>query len=229
MAGFIQWLAPRIDDLKSRFGHRVTTLRRSLAPGMSHPRTPEILARLLAASEVFLDFATDVGAISARQSAVLFCDIEDALKAVGRAQSEFHRSADPVDRFRSLLAASINSGAAYVEAASGGSPPNATGWGWRTDKGPVLYVPHPGAVHIGWVEGDDLYLTPDAAYKVAESLARSTGATIGLGRARLVKDLVDQGLLSSSDKDHNTVRRTLSGKSRRVLHVPTSFIDEAGE
>ena len=132
---------------------------------------------------------------------------------------------DPVDRFREILAAAVVSGIAHLKALDGGLPVDPLGWGWQKRNGTLLAR----GDHIGWVENDDLFLIPDAAYRVAEKFARDQGGTIGMAKNRLIKNMAEQGLIRSKGKTHNTVRKTVETKVRRVLHVSVSFIDGCGK
>ena len=74
MAAYLQWLAPRLDQLKKDFPayvkqYRDSAIRDGIAS--SHPRAPEIYANLVAGAEQFIDFMQDVGAISIEQANVL--------------------------------------------------------------------------------------------------------------------------------------------------------------
>jgi hypothetical protein len=63
MAGFVSWIAERYEDLQRHLLTRVRELRgRALPPG-SHPRLPTTLAELETGWEIWLQFATEAGAI----------------------------------------------------------------------------------------------------------------------------------------------------------------------
>ena len=59
MAGYLRWLAPRIDDLKATLPERQRALRDTLVQGIEHRRTPDIAASLILGWETFLRFAED--------------------------------------------------------------------------------------------------------------------------------------------------------------------------
>ena len=107
---------------------------------------------------------------------------------------------------------------------NGDVPPSPERWGWqRRDVGEELtWVPLT-PQRIGWVDGEDLYLQPDAAYAAVRRLAQDEGDGVPLAPKTLWKRLDEKGLLASRDEDgRNLVRRTLGGDRRRVLHIAAS-------
>jgi hypothetical protein len=92
--------------------------------------------------------------------------------------------------------------------------------------------------HIGWLDGEDIYLQADAAYAVVQRLARDQEDNISITLPTLKRRLRDQRLLASTDKhmadgrevERMEVRRDLQGKRRRVLHFNyTSLATYASE
>ena len=93
------------------------------------------------------------------------------------------------------------------------------GWGWR-------WVPHnyewqPQGRCIGWLNGDNLYLDPEAAYATVQALAREQNDPIPVTAQTLWKRLHERGLLMTTDQTRqtNTVRHFLGGQRRSVLHL----------
>src|SRR5690606_25666850 len=77
MSAYLQWLAPRLDDLKKQFPQAVTSFRdAAIRDGFadSHPRAPEIYANLVAGSELLLDFLTDICALDSETSSGIIMD-----------------------------------------------------------------------------------------------------------------------------------------------------------
>src|SRR3989440_13062962 len=74
---------------------------------------------------------------------------------------------------------------------------------------------------VGWLEGDALYLDPDAAYAVVQRLGQEIGDRIALTPQTLRKRLKERGILATCETQRRmlTVRRTLEGQRREVLHL----------
>jgi len=226
VAGYLVWLASRVDHLKrgqTLASHRARNLFKA---GLPHRRTPEIVASLFTAAEVFGGFAVEVGALSVIEASEWLDRMRRSLLTCGSAQADHHRSADPVDRFFELLAASICSGCSHVESPTGGPPANPLAWGWREEnaRGYVNYTPL--GLHIGWVDGHDLYLIFDAAYKAVESLAAGVGESIGVLSSTLIKRMAERNLLKSHNSGRHTIRKQLGGGSHRVIHVSAAQVTD---
>ena len=80
----------------------------------------------------------------------------------------------------------------------------------------------PQGTRIGWVAGSDLYLEPEASYQVAQQLAGAE--RLAVSEQTLRSRLRECGLLVSTDVGRKmlTVRRTLEGRPRQVLHLKVS-------
>ena len=77
-----------------------------------------------------------------------------------------------------------------MAAVDGTAPEPAGAWGWpNSDTGP-----RPSGNRIGWVDGDDLYLEPEASYNVAQRMARDAGGSLPVGSKTLHKRLNERGL-----------------------------------
>jgi hypothetical protein len=71
------------------------------------------------------------------------------------------------------------------------------------------------------VDGGDIYLEPTAALQVAQQVARDIGDSLSITGNTLHKRLAEQSLLASTEPVRGTltVRRTLSGGRKTVLHL----------
>ncbi len=220
MAGFIQWVAGRYEQILARHRERVRELR-DASPAAAHARTPGILAELQAGFELLLAFATEVGAVTAGQAETLATRARDALAATGAAQAAFQHASDPALRFIDLLKAALAAGCAHVANRMGGVPDQPERWGWRcTDSGW-----YPAGIRVGWVDGNDLYLESDLSYEVAQRQAGKE--RIPLTERTLRSRLSERGLLASIDTTRETlkVRRTLEGSGREVLHLKPGILE----
>jgi hypothetical protein len=79
----------------------------------------------------------------------------------------------------------------------------------------------PQGARAGWLDGQDLFLDVDSAYRVAQAMA-ANGDGIVVGVQTLVKRLHEGGWLKSVDERRGKlkVRRSLSGSRLEVLHLP---------
>lgn len=82
----------------------------------------------------------------------------------------------------------------------------------------------PGRERVGWVVDDDLFLDPEASYAAGQAMGRDTGDPLALLPRTLHRRLRQAGLLRSVEDDRHrlTVRHTLDGARRAVLHLAPS-------
>lgn len=233
MAGFLASLAPRYGEILNGLPEQVETLRGQLGEGMAHNRTPEIVANLLVGLWHFLEFACESGAISDKERDTLYKRGHKAILSVAQEQSAHQQESEPVERFLGLVSAALAGGKAHLANRHGDAPDNAVAHGWRIIKQDPedydgLWVSQGDL--IGWVDGDALYLNMDAAYKAAQQMGRESNDTLATGTSQLAKRLVEKGMVRSSEGSRKTpyVRKTLSGSSKKVLHLDKSMVIQEG-
>jgi hypothetical protein len=222
MSGFIQWIAARYEPQRAALVHRAAELRRKIIDP-AHARTAEMIANLQAGFEAFLEFAHDCGAVDSAERKHLTDRSWEALQMAAAAQAKHHVASEPTARYLDLLRASMTSGRAHLQTIAAGSPersPESCGWhvdnqNWKSQGDCV-----------GWVDGDDIYLEPAAAYRVIQMMARDMNEPFTTSPQVLKKRLHENGLLASIDakRETLTVRRTIAGLSMSVLHFSKSTL-----
>lgn len=240
MAGFLRWLAPRYDQVRQRLPVKVEEYRARAAQDNEHRRTPTTVAQLAAGLEVFLDFARAINALSQDEAENLFERYWAALHETAAGQASQHRAEEPTAQFLRLLAACITSGRAHVASPTGQEPTygdggadmvpsnGPAGWGWRLDG---FHAWTAQGRLVGWLEGDNLYLDPDASFAEAQRLANEQGQGMPLTAQTLRKRLYERGLLVTTEmagRRELTVRRVLQEKRRTVLHLRADALEGEG-
>ncbi len=217
MAGYVRWLASRYEEVSAHLRGEVRELRAALTrPGM-HPRTPDIAANQALGLRYFIMFAKETGAITEAGAEALWQRGRGAIEEMAAAQAAHIGVAEPAGLFIRLLSAAITSGRAHIAVTHGSEPDNPKAWGWRDERG--TWQPH--GDRVGWLDGEDLYLQPNASFAVAQAMGRATGEEITVSLHTLRKRLHERGLLASVDVTRNrlTVRHILDGTRRAVLHL----------
>ena len=235
MGGFVQWLAPRYEEMRARLGENVAEHRARALRNPAHARTPDIVANLQAGFELFLEFGVEAGALDIAERDVLASRCWDALSCAAAAQAKHQVATEPTARFLTQLRSLCASGRAHLEARSGGAPDRSPeSCGWKRDANGCI----PRGDCIGWIDGDDIYLEPTAAYRLAQVAGRDIGDVLPISEQTLRKRLHEKHLLASVDEARQTltVRRNICGSSKSVLHFLRSTIlpkvsdaDEDGE
>jgi hypothetical protein len=226
LAGFVRWLAPQYETVRGQLRTELDELRDKARTKGQHARTPATVADLALGLRYFLEFALSAGAISTSDQEELWERGWNALTETAAAQAEHQAAAEPCCLFLRLLVGAIASGRAHVAGPNGSEPALPGAWGWReTHDGPQSRWQHQGR-RLGWVEGSDLYLEPEAAYAEAQELARTQGDSLPVSARTLRKRLRERGLLASTDTEREvlTVRRTLEGRRREVLHLRSAVL-----
>jgi hypothetical protein len=225
LAGFIQWVATSYTEVQERFRNRVEELRVQAAGSGLHRRTPVIVAHLFAAWELWLEYAVGAAAVTADEAADLRTRCWAALGEAAAAQARYQAASEPCRRYLELLSAAIACGRAHVASREGRAPKSPDAWGWREASSSTSTLPRgdhrPQGELVGWIDGEDLFLEPDASYAVVQTLGRDGGDALNVSAITLRRRLKDRGLLRSIDagRETLTVRRVLGGQQRHVLHV----------
>jgi len=224
MGGFLQWLAGDHERARAVFIQKVVGHRARAFSDGAHARLPEIVANLQATFETYLDFGVECGAIDLATREHLVDRCWAALRDAAEAQAKHQAATEPTARFLALLRSLLTSGRGHLAARSGGEPERGpTACGWRLDASGRFA---PLGECIGWVDGDDLYIEPTVAYRLAQRAARESGEALLVSEQTLKKRLHEKGLLASTDKPRGmlTVRRTLASSSQQVLHFSRGLL-----
>jgi hypothetical protein len=222
MGAYLVWVAGRYEELQARLKARVVEIRREGRGRSIHARLPTTLAELQSGWEIFLDFALEVGAIGKREKQELEDRSQRALAELADRQAKYQLAADPASLFVCLLKAALAQGRAHVADRTGGAPEDAAAWGWQQEPSGRGWMPR--GQCIGWVGGQDLFLEPVVSYQVARALGGAE--SLQLSEQSLRRRLHDHGLLASTDpgREMLTVRRTLAGFPRQVLHLNAAVL-----
>jgi hypothetical protein len=236
MGAYVRWLAADYEGHLDRFQTRVLKLREEATQDDQHGRTPDIVANLAAGLGLFVDFATELGALSAEEGDELRERAWATLLAGAADQTKEQKTEDPVLRYFELIRAALATGKAYVYDETGQgtcanslgkAPPNPTRWGWtlvgsRSRAQPTRAV---NAEKIGWLKEEGgqlhLYLEPHAAYQIASKMARDEDQALGTSKGTLHKRLKERGYLLTREAARQTltVRRNLEAATRTVLDL----------
>jgi hypothetical protein len=198
-------------------------------PGRPAERTPGIIADLALGLTLFFDFARAVGVLTDAEREALARRGWAALREAAERQSEHVEAAEPTANFLRLLTAALASGRAHVAGPNGTEPAAPEAWGWRGKE--YTFRTSDGREtgeswtaqgrRIGWLQGPDLFLEPEASYAAAQEMSRDQGEALPVSPRTLRKRLKERGLIASTEPGREvlTVRRTLEGKRREVLHL----------
>lgn len=232
MAAFIQWLAPRRDDVAKRRAARAIELRTKAASEAQHRRTPDMVASIMSGFEVWLEFTIASGALTNDEAVVHARNCWVALLESAETQSDLVRDAEATSLFFRLLSSAVASGAAHVANLAGKRPHPPHALGWREQEGfigPDGVVFREQGIRVGWIDGEDLYLDLNAAHAAAQKMATES-ERLCIGTRTLTRRMAEKGLLKSRDgaRGKHVVRITVEGRRKDVLHVASyHLLDQA--
>lgn len=221
-SAFLQWLAieNRIERLSKDSVESIGKLRGEwlCKGGDAHKRCATMLAQLQRAWQIWLEFAAGTNALESDEIDGLREAVEIALDKFGQAQGGFQSSENPALRFIELIQAALASGKGHLAALNGGQPSfeqseSREVWGWRDGEAQ--------GDRIGWIDGDDVFLQPDAAYRCAQSFGLN-GEGLTVTARTLWKRLREAGfLVSCESEERQTIKKQIGESRPRVLHLST--------
>jgi hypothetical protein len=224
-AAYVRWLAPQLDAVRQDMAARLAALREQATASGQHKRLPGIVANLFYAKELYCRFAVQNKALTPKQADALLKRCWQALGEAAAAQATVQAHGEPGRRFLDLLVAAIRGSKAHIAAPDGGPPPTPAGLGWREAGGAWAAA----GDRVGWLDGHDLFVEPDAAYLTAQQLAQESHEALVIAPKALHKRLHEQGHLVSTDNPRGrlVVRKTLEGRVRTVLHLRADVLGGA--
>lgn len=230
MAAYVQWLAGRMDELRSTLPARFVALRsQGQAPG-AHLREPSQVAYMHLALETWLGFVVEVGVLTRAEGDAKLEEAWRVLLQLAAGQAEALAAETPAQRFLALLDDGLRSRRGYVEDVDGGSPRDPERWGWEPHtrvwvedgerREEVEHRPRAGAVLLGWRDKAWLCLLPEAAYQFVTARAREAGQVFPVELRTLLHRLEQAGAIAlepGSGRRTPKVRR--GGQTVRVIKL----------
>lgn len=206
MAGYCQWLAPRLADRTWRLDQRTAfeaARDRIRDEAAATPfRVPEVLAHLWLGLEHGLAYAEAVGALDADHGTTYRETAWTALLGIRGTQTAEVEAQRETRRFLDSLLALLSTGQGRL------LPQSDSGEGYSA-RVPLL----------GWANDRALLLIPDAAYGAVQGALRQAGRPLQVDLERLMRSLVEDGV-ALHDRD-GRVRKAVkvAAKHRRVLYL----------
>lgn len=219
MSGYLDWLAPRIADLRCELTARLPALRSEFNSSAVHGRTPSNMAELAFGQEVFARFAVEVGALDRAEADRFLSKGLSLLQEVARLQGATRAEQDPVFGFLEMLSQAVACGRGHLLGPRGIVPreygslsPLNCGWRLQDEGNPgrefrsgirSVWTPRGEALGYVDVEADDLFLLPDVALRVTSALSGGEGS---LTRRALGTMLQERALLKTRKGEGNQSR-----------------------
>ena len=236
---FIQWLAPRMSELKTTLPKRYRELQKEfMTANQGHAQQPGILAHFMAVAEVWQQFVTDHGIELGDD---WLDTVRDALCKAGAQQAELTQAENPAKQFMGLLGAVLASKRAHLVRLDGCYPMLSDSepkrYGWQKEKvgtGEFSEVRWVAKGHcIGAYDDDHLYIHPKSAYAAVQSLAKQNDDPLSVSSRRVGTVLKEAGYLVQAQEGRTIAKRTihnheLSGERFFILPRRGGIVEPIG-
>ncbi len=214
-----------------------------------HGRSLVAVAQLLATIEILADYLDEQGieippevlehlgeeaeigtaSLTRRMARVLMASLEE--------QVQQQHGADPVLLFVETLGEALASGRAHVRGLEGQDAPAQYKalLGWRRVEVVSGGIQHSEwrahGEHIGWVEGEYLYLNPPVAYATVSRLLAEQGTEMPKKPATLWGEMLAAGWIALTDRERKrrraTYKKRIGGMAKDTLVLRLAEIIEA--
>jgi phage/plasmid primase-like uncharacterized protein len=211
MSGWLRWLAAT-PAAWTKFRKERKELRSKMTGG--HARTAWMTGDLLAALQVFLDFAVEAEAITQQEAHRRFEQCKEGILHGTAEQQEHMQEQNPADRFIQLIGAALVTGRAHLASTEDGAsePVKQQGeWGWSRENFSVGGVQStamkPAGQLIGWTEEATkgvvltVWLEPTAAYNLAYKMTTEQGMPFAVTPPTMWQRLKEAGKLAQFDTE----------------------------
>lgn len=213
LVGYIKFLAPRLEVMRTWASQRHLELRNQFARGGGHLRAPSMAAHLALAADAFANYALVLGVFDRADARYFIDEAHKALEEAMHVQTSETRQENPARRFLQLLNEMLVSGRARVVKRSESLSSHAG------DADRVL----------GWEDPSKLWLLPNQTYAAVADFARQQGHHLPIRAQAVWRGLRELGAITAGDNEHLTVQREIHGRRHRVLELPASALGRADE
>ena len=209
-ASYIQWLAPRLDDIRAQHTQMTTEIRTQIEANKDlngvHPRYPEMAAQLVAAYQLFMGFAVERNLITLIDAESHVKRAREILLWLGGAQADLQEQSKLGRRFLDLIVSALSSGRCHLANADSNQEPHElqAACGWRLDPssdGHGVWVIPGGSKCAGFISCVDgmVYLEPTECLIIASELAGKQGNNQSF--ANVNRELVQEGLVQVHEEN----------------------------
>jgi hypothetical protein len=227
MAAYIQWLAPKLDSIRSEHAQLTARYRDQIVIVGAHQRHPDAIAQLIAAYELFMRFGVERGLIGQITADNYLMNAKGLLIEVGANQAGPREESKIGRRFLDLIASALQSGRCHLKNADDEltAPTFCIPCGWRWEAtGPNGDWRIPGGSRcIGFDSSNNgfVYLDVNESLAIAMDMAKAQHAPQNF--ASVGRELLQEGLVKvhkDGDKTRASQAVRIHGSLKRCFWVP---------
>jgi hypothetical protein len=236
MAGYIEWIAPRIESIQSNLRQLVAGERDRLS-SEGHSRAGTNTANLILGMKCFLQYACEISAITPQEAQVYLTRCITALVEVASEASREDHQMKPSEQWIRLLISAISGKRAHLVTVDGKNPGLEYGWkestttGYREGESYEQEHTQGGGMQIGWIVDNDIYLNPTLAYTAVVEEGSRSHDYVTTTQVMLNKALFENKIFASTDMEKEdpkrrryTIRKRLQGHQPDVLHIKKEIL-----
>jgi hypothetical protein len=212
MAGWVQWMAPKIDAIKEQWNNSLIQMRKSLATGVleAHGRSVDAISELLMTGQMLLAYAEERGAISPEELNAYMLRFNLAFNSIAQNQKVEQKAEDPSYKFLLMLPDILAAGLCHITDIRGDAPEE-----WKTCEmfGFKLVQGYNGATQtpqgpcIGKFSEGRIYFNKTVAFALVTDYAKRTGSFFGVSTSTFWRNL--KTCLLDGDGKHLGVKMNL--------------------
>jgi len=239
MAGYLAWLASRLDKLRVSLPRQREELRgRALGECRKlglHLRQPAQVANLATGLTVWLAFAVEAGALSEEEAAQRQEDWWRALLGAAVEHGGDIAEERPTQKFVAILRDLLASGRVHLRRRDTDGPPfneeEAGLFGWEVaevanenGERTTVFRQRPHSLHIGWYSEDRILLILGSAYAEVTKHCRATEEAFPVNQRALLRELLDEGYIAKHSAGRCTCQERIGASPKRVLVLQRSKV-----
>jgi hypothetical protein len=176
MAAYIAWLIPQAREVANTLAEIFQGARLRTFKAGTHLRIPETIAQLWVGLNAGLQFAQEIGAVSAARGEELQDKCWSAFLELGKDQSAIIEGERPSRRFLEILATILTQGEGRCVPRGTNPPSDMRG------------------VFLGWYDAERIYFLPEAAFRAVAEFSRRAGEAFPVRRTTLLRNLKREGI-----------------------------------
>lgn len=216
MRGYIEWLAPKINELKGTLRDAFKTIRDQAARSDQHGRIAEEVAWLYVGLNSYTSYAVEYGVLNENQQEKIMNEAYEILLELAGKHAQSMVGEQPVKMFLTALQEMMETGAVTVP---------------KVNKLPDEDEESSGDL-VGYQDDKFLYLIPDTTYTEVFQFYQRQGKKFPISKPMLLKALEADGLIQvekKKDKTNRTLRKQINGKMERYIWLTQSALIEDEE
>jgi len=225
MAAWLQWLAPKVDEIKSTWDESRILMRKQVNQVRleQHKRSVDQVCELLTTGNLLLQFATEKGAITQTQMDAYWHRFLVAFESLAEDQQREQMAEDPCQKFLEWIPDLMQAGACHLTDMTGKSPSDlieARRFGWITGSS---LDNRPQGLCIGKLIGDKIYLNKLSTYEVIFEHAKRIGnPTFGASKGMFWRNV--QKFLEVPSADGKHIGSRVSQVAQKKLGLESQFV-----